>query len=367
MCPTAVKSHSMKPSSIRNTILSIFSLIVLLACQVSSAPGLSFLMPTATLTATQTGTATLTPTLTATATLTATPTATQTQPPTPTPTLMPAARRVVIVSIDGLRPDAILPAPMNNLITLMQSGAFSLGAQTVFPSITLVAHSSMLGGLCPAKHGVFWNEYIPERGYALGTDLFDLAHAAGFQTTMYVGKEKMRQITEPSSLDRFIHINDSDTALMGSVVAHFPEDFGVLFIHLLATDLAGHDAGWMSPYQISIIRQADAALGMLLAELDARNLRGETLIIVTSDHGGLGGGHGTDAREDMTIPWIAAGPGIQPKTLTTLVHTMDTAATAAFALGLPIPDDWDGVPVYEAFGLPVERQSADCPTEVLAP
>jgi hypothetical protein len=357
----------MKSSPIRKTILSIFSLIVLLACQVSSAPGLSFLMPTATLTATQTATATLTPTLTATATLTATPTATETQPPTPTPTLMPSVRRVVIVSIDGLRPDAILPAPMNNLITLMQSGAFSLGAQTVFPSITLVAHSSMLSGLCPAKHGVFWNEYIPERGYALGTDLFDLAHAAGLETIMYVGKEKMRQITEPSSLDRFIHINDSDTALMGSVVANFPQDFGVLFIHLLATDLAGHDAGWMSPYQISIIRQADAALGMLLAELDARNLRGETLIIVTSDHGGLGGGHGTDAREDMTIPWIAAGPGIQPKTLTTLVHTMDTAATAAFALGLPIPDDWDGVPIYEAFGLPVERQSADCPTEVSAP
>jgi hypothetical protein len=39
---------------------------------------------------------------------------------------------------------------------------------------------------------------------------------------------------------------------------------------------------------------------------------------------------------------------------------MDTAATAAFALGLPIPADWDGVPVYEAFGLPVEKQSIDC-------
>jgi predicted AlkP superfamily pyrophosphatase or phosphodiesterase len=256
---------------------------------------------------------------------------------------------------------------MNNLITLMQSGAFSLGAQTVFPSVTLVAHSSMLGGVCPSQHGVLWNEYLPELGYARGIDLFDLAHAAGLKTIMYVGKEKLRQITEPSSLDKFIYINDSDSVLLGSLVANFPEDFGVLFIHLLATDLAGHDAGWMSPYQISIIRQADAALGMLFSELDARNLRGETLIIVTSDHGGLGSGHGTNAREDMTIPWVAAGPGIQAKTLTTLVHTMDTAATAAFALRLPIPAEWDGAPVYEAFGLPVERQSADCPMEALNP
>jgi arylsulfatase A-like enzyme len=62
----------------------------------------------------------------------------------------------------------------------------------------------------------------------------------------------------------------------------------------------------------------------------------------------------------MTIPWIAVGPGIQPKPLTTLIHTMDTAATAAFALGLSIPAEWDGVPVYEAFGLPAEKQSAAC-------
>jgi hypothetical protein len=39
---------------------------------------------------------------------------------------------------------------------------------------------------------------------------------------------------------------------------------------------------------------------------------------------------------------------------------MDTAATAAYALGLPIPPEWDGVPVYEAFGLPAERMSAPC-------
>ena len=317
-------------------------------------------MPTATVTTTPTTTVTLSPTLTATAsqTLTATPTATQM--PSPTAMQTPSARRVMIVSIDGLRSDAILQAGMPNLVTMMQNGAFSLGAQTVFPSVTLVAHSSMLSGMCPSKHGVFWNEYIPERGYALGTDLFDLAHSAGLETVMYVGKEMMRQITEPSSLDRFIYIDDSDSVLMGSVVANFPENFNVLFIHLLATDVAGHQYGWMSPWQFSVIREADAALGMLLAELDARNLRGETLIIVTSDHGGLGSGHGTNAREDMTIPWVAAGPGIQQKMMTSLIHTMDTAATAAFVLGLPIPTDWDGVPVYEAFGLPVEKQSVQC-------
>jgi arylsulfatase A-like enzyme len=114
----------------------------------------------------------------------------------------------------------------------------------------------------------------------------------------------------------------------------------------------GHAYGWLSPEQLSVIRRADEALGLLLAELNARNLPGETLIIITADHGGHGTTHGSSIREDMTIPWVATRPGIQPKTLSTRIHTMDTAATAAFALGLPIPAEWDGVPV--------ERQSVQC-------
>lgn len=342
--------------SSRQVHLLVFSLLILLACQLPISP--TSLLPTSTLTATSTSTLTPTPSQTATATLTAT--LTDTPSPTLTPTFAPPARRIVILSIDGLRPDAISLAPMPNLTALMQSGAFSLSAQTVFPSVTLVSHSSMLSGLCPSKHGVYWNDYLPELGYAQGTDLFDIAHAAGIRTYMYVGKEKLRQITEPSSLDHFVFVNDRDTVLMERLLAEFPQDFGVLFIHFAITDGMGHVYGWLSPEQLSVIRRADEALGLLLAELNARNLRSETLIIISADHGGHNTTHGSSLPEDMTIPWVAAGPGIQPKTLTSLVHTMDTAATAAFALGLPIPSEWDGVPVYEAFGLPVERQSVQC-------
>lgn len=353
----------MKSHHTRKLFLSFFSLFLLLACQIPVAVGLPFAPPTSTPTSTPTPTTTLTATQTATSTATVTATetatATLTETPTATQTPAPSTRRVLIVSIDGLRPDAILLAPMPNLIGLMQSGAFSLGARTVFPSVTLVAHSSMLTGMCPSKHGVDWNDYLPERGYAQGTDLFDIAHAAGLQTEMYVGKKKLKQITEPSSLDNFVVI-DSDSALMDRLIADFPQGFGVLFVHLPDTDTAGHAYGWLSPEQLSSLQHTDEVLGRLLAELDARNLRSETLIIVTADHGGNGQGHGSDSRENMTIPWIASGPGIQPKTLTTLVHTMDTAATAAFALGLEIPYEWDGVPVYEAFGLPVEKQSVEC-------
>jgi len=199
------------------------------------------------------------------------------------------------------------------------------------------------------------------QGYAAGTDLFDLAHAAGLQTVMHVGKQKLRQLTEPQSLDIFTYVNDRDTVVAGRLIAEFPENFGLLFVHFPLVDGMGHVFGWLSPQQLSVAFRADEALGMILAELDARGLRAETLIIITADHGGHDTTHGSSLPEDMTIPWIVSGPGVQPGPLTTQVHIMDTAATAAFMLGLPLPSEWDGVPVYEAFGLPIEKQSAPCP------
>ena len=335
----------------RNRFLIGLALLLLLACQVPALatptlPPLPTATETATSTPVPTGTATGAPTATETATL--------------IPTPLPPARRVLILSIDGLRPDAIALAPMPNLEALMAGAAFTLNAQTIRPSATLPSHASMLTGLCPSKHGVDWNDYKPELGFALGTDLFDLAHAAGMQTVMYVGKEKLRQITEPASTDVFTYINDRDLVIADQLIQNFPPDFRLLFVHFPTPDWMGHEYGWLSPEQLSVIFRADEALGNMLAELNRRGLREETLIIVTADHGGHDTTHGSSLPEDMTIPWIASGPGIRPGGLTTQVHTMDTAATAAFALGLPLPAEWDGVPVYEAFGMPVERQSQAC-------
>ena len=275
----------------------------------------------------------------------------------------PAVERVLIVSYDGMRPDAIFPAPMPELLALEASGAYSLQARTIFPSSTLPTHASMLTGLCPAEHGVDWNSYNPLLGYAEGTDLFDLAHAAGLRTAMLVSKDKLRQVTEPESTDVFEYINDR-----GLVIAQYAADeiipggFGLLFVHFPTADWMGHEHGWMSPEYLDVLRQDDRALGILLAALEAAGLRDSTLVIVTADHGGHEETHGSDLPEDMSIPWVLSGPGVLAMPITNPVNTTDTAATAAWALGLTIPPEWDGVPVYEAFGLPYqERPSPRCP------
>jgi arylsulfatase A-like enzyme len=271
--------------------------------------------------------------------------------PTPENTPSPHPARVLILSIDGFRPEAITMAPMPNLQNLITESAYSLSAQTIYPSSTLPAHSSMLSGLCPAKHGVTWNDYLPSKGYAIGTDIFDLAHAAGLHTLMVVGKEKLRQVSEPASTDDFKFINDRDTVIAQTVTTLIPQGFGLFFVHFPTPDAMGHEYGWLSPEQLSVLYRSDEALAAILEALDQAGMRQDTLLIISADHGGHDTTHGSSRTEDMTIPWIISGPGVKPGLLTTDINTTDTAATAAWALGLPLPEEWDGLPVLEAFGL----------------
>jgi predicted AlkP superfamily pyrophosphatase or phosphodiesterase len=300
--------------------------------------------PTATIISTVTPTPFLPPTATVTPVVAQEPTAT----PVPRPV------RALILSIDGFRPDTIELTPMRNLQALMPESAYSLVAQTIYPSATLPAHSSMLTGLCPDKHGVDWNDYRPDKGYANGTDIFDLAHAAGLRTVMVVGKEKLRQVTEPESTDVFEFINDRDVVIAARVAELIPQGFGLMFVHFPTPDWMGHEYGWLSPEQYSVLFRADEALQTILDALQAAGMREDTLIIVTADHGGHDTTHGSSRLEDMTIPWIMAGPDVRHMVLSTDVNTTDTAATVAWALGLPLQPEWDGRPVLEAFGLPDE-------------
>lgn len=259
---------------------------------------------------------------------------------------------VLIISYDGLRTDAIAAAPMNNLLALMKTGAYTLtSALTIAYPSTLPSHAAMLSGLCMAKNGITYDKYFMYMGYSKGVDIFDLAHAAGMRTVMVVSKDKLRQLAEPETTDVF-EVRYGESAVAKEAVAQIAQGFGLMFVHFAGADLRGHKYSWMSDSQFEVLQQGDEALGQILTALDENGLRDTTLIIVTADHGGHDKNHIGTKIEDYRIPWIASGPTIVPVEITARIHTMDTAATVAYGLDLPQQADWDGIPVYEAFGEP---------------
>jgi len=310
--------------------------------------------------ATPTSTPTLTPTHSpATQTPFQPATATSTSPPpTATPTPRPLAERVLVITVDGLRPDVISLAPMPNLQALMEKGVFSLTAQTIFPSSTLPAHASIVTSMCPDKHGVDWNDYIPNNGFANGPSIFDVAHEVGMKTVIVAGKEKLQQITRPESIDIFEFVNDRDSVVAAQAAPIIAEGFDLMLIHLPLVDMLGHEYGWLSPNYIIGAFRADEAIGMILAALDEAGLRQGTLIIVTADHGGdIKLQHGGRSPAAMTVPWILSGSSLNSGAIQRPISVTDTAATVAFALNLPIPAIWDGIPAVEAFGEPAPTRA----------
>jgi hypothetical protein len=276
--------------------------------------------------------------------------------PSPTPTLVsiPQAEKienVIVISIDGLRPDALDLADTPTLDSLRAKGAYCPHAQTVVPNITLPSHASMLSGMTPEKHGIRWG--VPYIGWPgmTGPTLFNVAHDAGLSTAMIFGKEKFNYLVLGDSVDTLfggdVHDPEIKAWAIQVIEAGLPN---VLFIHFPDTDRVGHAYGWMSPNQLYAVTYVDGLLGEIMTTLEQEGYLNSTLLLISSDHGGNNRGHEEDTPVNRTIPWLAVGPhvrvGEQPSRL---INTYDTAATILHALELPIPENWDGQPVLEIF------------------
>ncbi|HLR38283.1 MAG TPA: ectonucleotide pyrophosphatase/phosphodiesterase [Chitinophagaceae bacterium] len=69
------------------------------------------------------------------------------------------SKHVVLITIDGLRPEFYLDPSwgMVNLNIMKDEGVYAKGVNSVFPSLTLPAHTSLVTGLNPDKHGIYYN------------------------------------------------------------------------------------------------------------------------------------------------------------------------------------------------------------------
>ena len=281
-----------------------------------------------------------------------------------TPSSQPSTQpvRVLIVSIDGLRPDLALRAATPHLHHLMESGSFSFWARTTPLAITLPSHTSMLTGVIPRKHEIEWNKDLPLREpvYPNFPTLMEVAKKHGYTTAMVAGKSKFSVLAKPGTLD-WSWIAATSTSQDADVAEHAVQILRehqpqVMFIHFPSVDNVGHAKGWGSAEQLAAIAQADDCLGRVLAVLDELKLRDQTFIILTADHGGAGRTHVPDDPRSRHIPWIAVGPGVRKNLdLTTYpdltINTEDTFATACRVLKLSLDKNIDGKPIKEIFSV----------------
>ena len=265
-----------------------------------------------------------------------------------------SAKYALIITIDGLRPDAISEANAPNLIGLIKEGSYTPSAKTVDPPKTLPSHTSLVTGLIPKRHLTIINEWIEEMGHTEFETIFTLAKKEGFSTAMFVGKDKLNFIAVPKSIDKLevVEYNPSAVKEISESFVSYMKDTKpeITLIHFPEPDIPGHKKGWMSEEYLNAIKRVDTELGKIVTTLKQAGIYENTLLIITADHGGKGKTHKGDHPYVTTIPWLAVGKGVKKNyTIKEQVYIYDTAPTVLKALGLKPIKDIDGVNIKEIF------------------
>jgi predicted AlkP superfamily pyrophosphatase or phosphodiesterase len=242
---------------------------------------------------------------------------------------------LVMISIDGLRPDYITAADAHgakvpNLRRFLKEGAYAEGVTGVVPTVTYPSHTTLVTGVWPVKHGILANTTFDPlqknyQGWYWYTEdirvptLWDAAAKAGrttasIQWPVTVGARitwnipefwranteddaKLLQAVSTSGL--FAEARSEIGAYSGGTDASVEGDEnrgqyaqwmlekkhpGLLTLHLIALDHIEHEAGPLSPEAIAVLESLDAVIGKV-RETAERLAPGRAYVAVVSDHG----------------------------------------------------------------------------------
>jgi len=245
-------------------------------------------------------------------------------------------RHVVLISVDGFRPDFYKDPSwgMVNLRQAMAEGAYSDGVRGVFPSVTYPSHTTIISGVKPLKHGIYYNTPLEPLG-ATGRwyweydslkvpTIWTAAKQAGLTTACvmwpvtvhapityripeywFLPKEKggsndnaggMAQEASPAGLYEEIQENvggklassyftaDANNARMTAyLIMKYKPAFTA--VHIADVDHFEHEQGRDGDKVRVAVASADQAIKVILDAIEKAGIKENTTVIITGDHG----------------------------------------------------------------------------------
>lgn len=269
-------------------------------------------------------------------------------------------RHVVLVGFDGFGAYAFDSSDIPNLRLMMADGSWSLKARSVLPSSSAVNWASMIMGAGPTLHGYTeWDSKVPEipsvtkDKYGIFPSVFGVLHnqKPQLKSGVIYTWDGIGYLFEKEAVDLDLHTSNDTVSLAKTIEFLKSEKPALTFVHFDEPDGVGHNIGHRTPEYYKMVHGlVDNYVGAIRQSIKDAGMEDNTIVIVTSDHGGVGKGHGGKSMDEVQIPWIITGPGIKKNhEIKDVIITFDTAATIAYALRLKAPQAWRGKPVLEAF------------------
>ncbi len=206
---------------------------------------------------------------------------------------------VILVSIDGFRPDYLERGVTPTLSRLAAEGA-TAEMRPSFPSVTFPNHYTLVTGKHPDHHGIVGNSFVDaelgrfsmsktEPGWwDQAEPIWITAEKAGLTTaTMFwPGSETEQDGVRPHYWLPFNKALTGDQRVdqvLAWLDADPRPDFSTLYFDTV--DTAGHNHGPDAAETTAAVASVDASLARLVEGLKARGLYDRTVLVVVADHG----------------------------------------------------------------------------------
>ncbi|MEO6949771.1 MAG: alkaline phosphatase family protein [Ginsengibacter sp.] len=270
-------------------------------------------------------------------------------------------KHIIIIGVDGMSQDGIRSASTPVMHKMIADGSVKWGVRTVLPSSSSPNWESMISGAGPEQHGVTDNDW-ERTEHSLPPVVMD---NDGIFPTIFEVIRKSRPNAEMGAVYNWSGFGrlfekkavnyDTTFSTVDSTVSdfsHYIEERKPMFafIQMDNVDHAGHTYGWGTDEYYLAVSKADSLIGEILKAIQHAGIEGNSLVIVTADHGGKGYGHGGATPQEAEKTIIYYGKDVKKNYVVKQpVYAYDLAATVAFSLGLVPPYAWIGRPVKSIF------------------
>ncbi|MFQ6088699.1 MAG: ectonucleotide pyrophosphatase/phosphodiesterase [Candidatus Methanofastidiosia archaeon] len=207
---------------------------------------------------------------------------------------------VILISLDGTRPNTIDIAETPNLDFLREGGVEAEYMLSVFPASTFPSHASIASGAYPQTHGIINNTFFDQKkgsfyyendvSWYQAEPLWITAEKQGIRTAVLFWVCSRGEYDGFSPTYNYPYRdNVSDDNIMNKAIEYlnFPEGRRptLMMIWLSGTDHEGHVYGPESRDVLRALEREDRVIGKLISHLQKLEIFDKTTIILLSDHG----------------------------------------------------------------------------------
>ena len=267
------------------------------------------------------------------------------------------AEHIFLIGFDGWGSYCMDSVEMPATRALMEQGCYTLKKRTVLPSVSAPNWASMFMGATTELTG--WTNngeraplepaYVNENG--VFPTIFSLIREQmpKAKTACIFEWGGIRPLVDEKAIDYCVQLKPEDIA--AASVEHIkkekPDFMAIIYDD---PDHVGHSKGHDTAEYYVRMEELDGCLAEIIAAIKEAGIYDDSIIIVTSDHGGIGYGHGGQSMMEMETPFIIAGKNIkQGGEFSEVMLQQDTAHTLAEAFGLKVPQMWSGNSMSQVF------------------